>query len=224
MKDVETRCFEMFQRVNRFGADEAAFFASNPFVTSYFEEIQQLVADIRAHADAQVTGLSSARQFTQSKAAAREEVLRDMAAIRRTARSMSRDFPGLEEKFRFSSELKDQDLLSAARTFAAEALPLKAEFLKRGLRPDFIQDLTADTNAFEQALSSRTEQKHTHVSATATIDDLLERGLKMVRELDPIMRNLFEEKPGKLAAWLSASRVERAPRRTAPAPAPAPTA
>ncbi|PYS50799.1 MAG: hypothetical protein DMF68_06110 [Acidobacteria bacterium] len=26
------------------------------------------------------------------------------------------------------------------------------------------------------------------------------------------MRNLFEESPGKLAAWLSASHVERAPR------------
>lgn len=224
MKDVETRCFEMFQRVNRFGADEAAFFASRPFVTSYFDEIQQLVADIQAHAGAQVAGRSSARQFTQSKAAAREELLRDLAAVSRTARSMSRDFPGLEEKFRFDPRLKDQELLTAARTLGAEALPLKAEFVKRGLRPDFLEDLTADASAFEQALSSRTGQQRNHVDATATIDDLIERGLKMVRELDPIIRNLFDEKPGKLAAWMSASRVERAPRRTTPAPAPAPAA
>ena len=43
-----------------------------------------------------------------------------------------------------------------------------------------------------------------------------------VRELDPIMRNIFDDKPGKLAVWLSASRVERAPRRTTPTPPPTP--
>ena len=216
MRDKETRCFEMFQRVMRFRADEAASFASNPFVTSLFDELEQLIADLQAQADAQAAGRSASRQFTHSKAAARAELLRDMTAISRTARSI----PGQEEKFRFDANLKDQGLLTAARTFHAESLPLKPEFLKRGLRVDFLEDLAADTAAFEQALSNRAEQTHTHVSATASIDDLIDNGLKRVRELDPIVRNIFEDNPGKLAAWMSASHVERAPRRTAPAPAP----
>ncbi|MDQ3820536.1 MAG: hypothetical protein M3362_23035, partial [Acidobacteriota bacterium] len=71
--------------------------------------------------------------------------------------------------------------------------------------------------AFEEALANRAQGRETHVNATATIDDLIERGMRIVRQLDPIMRNLFEESPGKLAAWLSAAHVERAPQRRAKA-------
>ncbi len=224
MTDNETRCFEMFLRVKRFYTDEAIAFSSNAFVRSLFDEFDSLIADIQAQADAQAAGRASSRQYTQSKAASREELIRDLTAIYRTARSMSDDFPGVEEKFRVNPELKDRDLLTFARTAAAEALTLKAEFLKRGIRVDFLEDLAADTAAFEQALSNRTEQKHAHVGATASIDDLIDAGLKRVRQLDPIMRNVFEDNTPKLAAWLSASRVERAPRRSKPTPTPAPTA
>ncbi|HJQ34203.1 MAG TPA: hypothetical protein VJ866_18640 [Pyrinomonadaceae bacterium] len=222
MTDNETRCFEMFLRVRSFYVDVSAVFASNNFVKSLFDEFDQLIADIQAQADAQAAGDASSRQFTQSKAAAREELERDLTAIDRTARSMSDDFPGIEEKFRFDPELKDRDLLTFAHNVAAAALPLKAEFLKRGIRVDFLEDLAADTAAFEQALSNRTEQKHVRVGATASIDDLIAAGLKRVRQLDPIMRNVFEDNTAKLAAWLSASRVERAPRRAKPAPPPEP--
>ena len=226
MTDNETRCFEMFLRVKRFYTDEAAAFSSNAFVRGPFDEFDSLVADIQAQADAQAAGLSSSRQYTQGKAAAHEELIRDLTAIYRTALSMSEEFPGVEEKFTFDPKIKDRDLLTFARTAAAEALPFKAEFLKRGIRVDFLEDLAADAAAFEQALSNRTEQKHAHVGATASIDDLIEAGLKRVRQLDPIMRNLFDDNSAKLAAWLSASRVERAPRRAKPAtpPEPAPAA
>jgi len=220
MTDNETRCFEMLQRVARFGADEADFFVTNTYVTGLFDELQSIVTEIQSHAGVQASGRASARQYTQSKAAAREELVRDLAAISRTARSI----PGQEEKFRFDPRSKDQDLLIVARNFAADALPLKADFIKRGIRPDFLEDLAADTAVFEQALSNRAEQTRTHVGATATIDELIESGLKMVHDLDPVMRNIYEDTPGKLAEWLSASHVERAPRRSKPTPTPAPAA
>ena len=66
MTDNETRCFEMFLRVKRFYTDEAAFFASNTFVTGLCDEFDSLIADIQAQADAQAAGLASSRQYTQS--------------------------------------------------------------------------------------------------------------------------------------------------------------
>ncbi|HKC63968.1 MAG TPA: hypothetical protein VKB86_10040 [Pyrinomonadaceae bacterium] len=101
------------------------------------------------------------------------------------------------------------------RHYVADALPLKAEFIKRGLPATFLDDLNDDIEAFEEALAQREQGREKHVNATATLEDLTERGMRIVRQLDPIMRNLFENEPGKLAAWLSASRVERAPRRKA---------
>lgn len=66
----------------------------------------------------------------------------------------------------------------------------------------------------------------TKVSATATLDDLAAQGMETLRELNPIMRNLFEGDTARLAAWLSARHIERAPRRrpdeTTPAPQPNP--
>lgn len=223
MNDNDTRRYEMFLRVRRHGADEAASLAANSFVTSLFNNLAQVITELETHTNAQASGLSSARESSRSKDVARDELERTLQAISRTARSMRLSVPGLEEKFRFTRDLKDQDLLTTARMFATDALPLKAEFVKRGLSPDFLEELDEDIEAFENSLTRRTQVTTTHITATATIDDLIERGMGIVRELDAIMRNLYEGNPGKLAAWLSASRVERAPRRTRQQPPSPPT-
>jgi hypothetical protein len=220
MNDDNTRCGEMFFRVNQLGVDEAAIIASYSFVKALFDALSTIIADLETHAGAQASGLTTARQGTRSKASARAQLERDLNAITRTARSIAFSIPGIEQKFRATGELKDQDLLTAARMFAADALPYKAEFIKRGLPATFLDDLNDDIAAFEETLTQRTLGQETHINATATIDDLIERGMQIVRQLDPIMRNLFENEPGKLAAWLSASHIERAPRRKPQPPAP----
>lgn len=219
MTGREISCFEMFQRVVGLGDGEAARFASNTYVLGLFDELRGVVAELQARADAQVTGRASARQFTHNKSGAREDLLGILSAMKRTARNI----PGQEEKFDFGEKPKDQELLTLARTAHAEALPIKAEFTKRGMRIDFLEVLQAGADAIELALARRSEQTRTHVNATATIDDMIEGGVRIVRELDAIMRNAFADDPGRLAAWESASRVERAPRRSKPAPTPAPT-
>jgi hypothetical protein len=56
----------------------------------------------------------------------------------------------------------------------------------------------------------------------ASIDGAIDRGIDALRQLDPIVRNKLHNNPALLAAWLSAKRIERAPRRsntnTPPAP------
>ena len=216
MRDDNTRCSQMFLRVEQLGKDEAAAYASNTFIKELFDSLSEVINELERHTNAQASGLTNVRQGTRSKEAARIELERALRAIARTARSMSVTMPGLEQKFRSPRDLKEQELLATARMFAADALPLKAEFIKRGLPTTFLDDLNDDIAAFEETLTQRTQGRETHVNATAMIDDLIERGMQIVRQLDPIMRNLFEDEPGKLAAWLSASHVERAPRRKRP--------
>lgn len=228
MTDDDTRCYEMLLRVRQLGTDEAATIASNTFVTDLFNSLSQVITGLETHANQQSSGLTTARQSTRSMTVARDELERDLAAISRTARSISQSIPGLEEKFRFTHDHKNQELLTASHLFAADALPLKTEFIKRGLPANFLDNLNDDINAFEEALARRTQGTTAHVNATAAIDDLVERGVKIVRELNLIMRNIFDDNHGKLAAWLSASHIERAPRRstakTQPAPPPTPSA
>lgn len=215
MTDNETRRHEMFLRVEQIGKDEVANFASNSFVTDLYNSLSQVIKELGTHASTQASGRATARQGTKSKAIARDELERDLNLISRTARGMARTIHGLEQKFRLPRALKDQDLIAVARMFATDAQPLKAEFIKRGLPANFLEDLNDDIAAFEEAITQRTQGTSTQVTSTAAIDGLIEKGMEIVRELDPVMRNMFDDNPGKLAAWLSASRVERAPRSKA---------
>lgn len=219
MKDKETNVLEMFQRVTDLSDREAARLAFNPYIVSRFDELRGVVVEIHAHADRQVTGLSSARQSTQDKSGARETALQILNAMKLTARNI----PGQAEEFEFKGKPKDQDLIFLSRSYAAKAAPIKAQFIQRGLGIDFLEVLKSATDSVEQRLSNRAQQTQMHASATASIEDLIEQGMVIVRELDTIMRNLFRDDPTMLAAWLSASRVERAPRRNKPTPTPAPT-
>src|SRR5437764_2373097 len=129
MTDNDTRRYEMFLRVQQLGTDEAASFASNIFITDLFSNLSQVITELETHTSAQASGRTTARQGTKSKGVARDELERGLNAISRTARSMARTVPGLEQKFRFPRAVKDQDLLAIARMFATDALPLKAEFI-----------------------------------------------------------------------------------------------
>ncbi|HEV7906294.1 MAG TPA: hypothetical protein VGO96_20810 [Pyrinomonadaceae bacterium] len=221
MKDSDTRRYEAFLRVREFGTSHAAQFPPNSFGAEKFSALGEVIKGLDEHATTQVSGRSTARQGVTGKAAARDELRRDLEAITRTARSMAFDTPGLDDKFRLPREPKDQELLSAARAFAVAAQPLAAEFTRRGLPANFLADLASDIESFEQAISRKTVGRAAHVAATAAIDDLIEDGMKHLRQLDTVVRNIFADDPATLAGWTSASHVERAPRTKQPLPPPA---
>jgi hypothetical protein len=55
-----------------------------------------------------------------------------------------------------------------------------------------------------------------HVSATAETASKLGQMNVAVRILDGIVKNRYANDPGKLAAWISASHVEKAPKKKEP--------
>jgi hypothetical protein len=223
MKDSATRRLETFIRVRRFGASHSSAFPAGSRGAEVLAEVDAVIAEMEADASAQHTGRHAAMAGTALIAAARAELREDLEAIRRTARVMALNSPGLEDKFRLPRKARDQELLAAARSFAQEALPLRQEFTRRGLPADFIEDLNADVEAFGRAIDGKAQQAGARVAATASIDAAIERGTNAVRELDAVVRNVFRADPAALAEWTSASHTERAPRsvagRTATTPA-----
>ena len=53
-------------------------------------------------------------------------------------------------------------------------------------------------------------------AATAEMSAKVRQGMIKVRILDGIVKNKYANNPGKLAAWLSASHVEKAPKKKTP--------
>jgi hypothetical protein len=85
--------------------------------------------------------------------------------------------------------------------------------MKRGMSADFIEELNEQISVFEAAINYKAQGRGAHVAASAAIDGLIERGMRIVRELDALLRNIFVNDPSALAVWESASHVEKPARR-----------
>src|SRR2546423_1773745 len=209
MDTLETKRIEMFGRVRELGSEHTAQFPAGSYGVGLFARLDTVIRGLEEHALRQSTGKSSVREGTSSKSAARDELWRRLEAISRTARVIAFTSPGLEEKFRLTRGIGDQALIQLARTFAADAVPLKAEVIRRGMPAPFIEALGEEAAEFETAINLKSQGRSAHVAASAEIDELIEEGMRIVRELDAIFRNVFADDPSTLAAWLSASHVER---------------
>jgi hypothetical protein len=210
----------MFVRVDNCGDAHIDDFVANSIGRRLFVDLKAVIAELNAHAAAEVSGRGSARKGTDMRFETRRELREDLEAIFRTAEAM--DEPGnlLSENFRVPRKGSDQELLNASRSIRAKAEPLKAQFIAHEMRSDFLEDLDADIAAFEKAISDQSSAVGDHVAANAAIDAAIERGNEIVRKLDAIMRNKYANNVAVLAEWTSASHTERGPRRKAEATPP----
>ncbi len=120
---------------------------------------------------------------------------------------MADDVPGLDDKFRVPRNNNDLQLLNAARAFATDALPLKAQFIALELPPDFLEDLNGGIEAMQAAISDQSGGLTTRVTSGAAIDDAIGRGIEVVRKLGAIIKNKYGANPAVLAEWTSVSHI-----------------
>jgi hypothetical protein len=214
MNDTERRYYERGVRVSQFGIDNAGDFSGK--ATTEFAKVTTLVNDTESEAAKQQSGFGEAGQQFEIKDTAREELRDLMSAISRTAKSMEYEFDGISDKFLFRRNLNDADLLAKARAFIIEAAPYATDFKEYGLSGTLIADLTALADAFEATFGTTATATAEHVSATAETASKLRQMNVSVRILDGIVKNKYANNPGKLASWLSASHVEKAPKKKDP--------
>lgn len=84
-------------------------------------------------------------------------------------------------------------------------------------RPKKVRNARNASKASFAAPMGGTEER---VAATAQLGENIRQMMIAIRILDRVMRNIYIDNPGKIAAWISASHVERAPKRKAPTPTP----
>ncbi|HEX8072452.1 MAG TPA: hypothetical protein VF546_21070 [Pyrinomonadaceae bacterium] len=215
MEDSQTRTQEMLTRAENFCLKEhAADFAAGTLAGELAQEVRACVAGVNEQAGAQAAARRLAQASTDRKDAARDALRASLERLYDTAGGMEATRPGVRAQFRLPAR-KDDALAAAARAALANAAPLKDEFFKRELPPDFFTKMEAQLEEFERARAEQDTHADMQVAATARIRDLLARGVNAVRQLEPIVRNKYRADPAALAAWRSASRVERAPQRKA---------
>jgi hypothetical protein len=166
----------------------------------------------------------------------------DLINIARTARRIERTESGFAAAYRLPENTSEKSLtthtdgvllrLEDQSTDSADAktakAALRAKFVAYELPADFVAHLRADRDAIADANATNRGEVLDGVKSTSLIGVLLGKLMEEIAELDAIMHNKYARQPEKLRAWLSASHVERAPKRnnkkdeppTPPAPTP----
>ena len=101
---------------------------------------------------------------------------------------------------------------------------LRAKFIAYELPADFVADLRADRDALDACNSGKHSDNLEGVQSTSAIDTLLSQAQAIITRLDAAIQNKYTRDPDKLAAWKSASRTERAAKKTAVPVTPPPVA
>jgi hypothetical protein len=211
MDDNQNRRLASFITSRDYFTQVSTQFAPNGVAQQKAARFAAVIEGIQTKAAEQEGGIGETRQHTLGRKEARTELRLDLEAINRAARIM-----GVENEFPLPPEGNDKELLNAARAFARNALPLKAQFIAHEMPEDFLEDLAADIAAFEAAVAKQSDARGSHVAAGEVLDDLFDEGTDLQRDLDGFMRNKFANNAEVLAEWTRASHVERAPRRKKP--------
>ncbi len=212
--DYDRRRHEMQIRVGQFGVDNDADFTG--LAKTKFDEIEILNGNVAGQLADQQSGFGESAQQFEVKDTCRENLRDEMSDISRTAKAMEYAIDGIQDKFFFRRNMPDVQLLAKARAFITEATPYTADFIAYGLPASFINDLTAAADAFEASFTAVVSATAEHIAARAQIAADLRQGMVIVRILDGIVLNRYANDPGKRAAWIAASHVEKAPKHKDP--------
>lgn len=212
MRKRERVRYEMFIRVVTFIQNNIADFPAGGIVAGQLAVLLAVIERIESLSGEQAEGLAGAKFEFFGKDTARENLTAIMRKIARTARSMVYEFPGIVLKFRIPENDSDVNMLATGRAFHSEATPLKNDFIRYEMQSGFLDELQTEIDNFDAALSKPGTEIDSHVEATADIGEEIRKGMIAVRTVNAPIKNKYAGDVGKLAAWLSASHIEREPK------------
>lgn len=206
MTAKQTRRCDMLACVQEFGRKHGKAFVASPSARDALALIATQLDEIKRVDTRGSRGGSG-------KNAARAALARAVTQVRRTARALAIDAPGVDARFTMPRSESDRALIGAAAAFAKQARPIARRFVAHGLPATFVDDLAARAAALARELQDRAEDDAVRTAARRAVDAALRTASAAVRRLDVIVGNVFEEGTGPRAEWKSARRVRRGRRK-----------
>jgi hypothetical protein len=219
MQDSEIRQLDRSRRVQEFTKNHTAAFPAGSRAAVLSAAVAAAITETEQQAAKQDAATLDRQESTEQKQTAINTLLEQMRPISLTARSIDNLSPGIADQFRMPRD-SDQAILNRARAYIKEGTLIPTEFTTRGLPATFLADLQTAIDAVIAAEDHQASALSDQTAATTALAEALKQERAAVRELDAIIRNQFRHDPATLAAWDSASHVERAPKKKATATPP----
>ena len=138
---------------------------------------------------------------------AMDDAMQDVADM---WKPMAKNYQDAKNKFRMPRGGSDQLKIDTCGQFIEDATPLEADFTARGMPAGFVADLTAKRDAFDAVVNESEAARLDRIGVNAQFREPLKKCRAAVDDVDPIIKMVFRNDPGKRAEWLSASHIERA--------------
>lgn len=213
MNDRIRREKERAQRSYLFLDENKGDFTSIPVVAANIAILQTEIQKLDDLGADKVSATSGSKDVTIHRGDLRDALRDAMQDVADMWKPMAKNYENAHNKFRMPHG-SDQLLIDTAGSFIAEAKPLEADFIARGMPANFIADLTAKRDAFAEAIDESDDARLERIGVNAQFTDPVRKCRAAVDDVDPIVRMVYRTNPGKLAEWLSASRVERPEKKT----------
>jgi len=214
MQTLHQRRRETFLRLKDFAATHPDIPATTVW-PHLVTELDTVISDLGSHIADEAAHDGAASQGTDLRSSAREALRESMERIARTARALNEGHPGFNAQFRMPVGNNDEDLIGAALGMANAASPadVKARFLSHAMPADFIADLEGDIAEFQTKITKQFGSVGDRKSSRVLINQKVEYGMSIKRQMDSVVRNHYHDRPEVLAEWETASHVERGARR-----------
>ena len=181
-----------------------------------FTQLDTETNEIEAAAGRQAAGVGESGQQFDIKDVTREDLIELLTVPADAARAAEPTNPGIQERFRFNRNLNDADLLAAANSFTACDAAEEALLITFMAPATWKADLAAGAAGFDAAFSTAASAHGEKVAATAEVKEKTNKAMQTKRTIHNMVKIVFKGNAPALAAWHSASTVEKLPTKEKP--------
>lgn len=214
MNDRQRRRYERGQRVDAYMDAAGEDFPPTGKGGTEAARLKGLLSQTVARDVERAANKGMRREGTEGREKARTALRQMLKSAWDTHKAIALDHPDIKGRFESPSKSKtDQALVTTARAYIAAVVPNPDLFTEYGLPADFFTDLRLKADALETSTALQNTGVNAGVNSTAAVEETLQQLDEAVERLNMVVSNKYRDNPSKLAAWESASRVERAPRR-----------
>lgn len=214
MEDREQRKLDRAERQAAYMAANAGDYAADSPGARVAAQMAVDIAAVREFAAGQMGGGRERSQHISSKLDDLDELIELMRMLDRAGDALEDEFPGIENLFGLPRNRNESSLIAAAQAQYEASEQYEAALIEYDLPKTFraaMLGLMNDINAANQAADA---SGTAGAGSTGGLKAAIERLSAGSKKLDSINFNKLRDNPAKLAAWTTATHLERNPQRS----------
>lgn len=219
MNDSHRRKLDKIDREDVFVADNAADFPAASKVAAWTALIAAEKERFLAFDAQQMSGFAGKRGAQDIYDDQRDALVDLLEECVLAADIVDDDRPGTAAKFKMPRSRTDGNLIAAATSFFDDSASIEISLEEAGLRDGGRALLLTLRDDFQQTAAARDSAEEKHAEGTGGMTDAMRKMMDYSRRRDKSVRMKYRKNPAKLAAWNTASHLDRAPQRKASEPA-----